>query len=491
MNRPIRTLAVGCLLLFAALLINANYVQVIRANDLNDAAANKRARDAECSRERGPILVGGEPVARSVPSNDSLQFQRRYTNWPMYANLTGFFSCIYGTTGIENTENSLLSGSDERLFVNRMIDLVGNDQPKGGSVTLTIDPKAQQAALSGLQDLQAQYGPTKGAVVALDPTSGAILAMVTQPSYNPNLIASHDPTLAKQAFESVVNDPDDRGLNRATQLTYPPGSTFKLVTASAALSNGYTPESTVKGGTVFDLPGSSDTIKNENGSDCGGSEISLTTALEVSCNVAFADLGVKLGAETLQEQAEKYGFNDDILDELPSAESVYPDANDLDEAQTALTAIGQYDDRATPLQMAMVGAGIANGGAVMKPYIVQNVRAPNDLQTLDEASPEVLHQAVSGSVADQLTQMMVDVVDNGTGTNARIPNVSVAGKTGTANSAEDKAPYAWMVTFAPADDPQVAVAVLVEQTGVGRDEISGNGLAGPIARSVMEAVINE
>ncbi len=345
MNRPIRTLAVGCLLLFAALLINANYVQVIKANDLNDAAANKRARDAECSRERGPILVGGEPVARSVPSNDSLQFQRRYTNWPMYANLTGYFSCIYGTTGIENTENSLLSGSDERLFVNRMIDLVGNDQPKGGSVTLTIDPKAQQAALSGLQDLQAQYGPTKGAVVALDPTSGAILAMVTQPSYNPNLIASHDPTLAKRAFESVVNDPDDRGLNRAAQLTYPPGSTFKLVTASAALSNGYTPESTVKGGTVFDLPGSSDTIKNENGSDCGGSEISLTTALEVSCNVAFADLGVKLGAETLQEQAEKYGFNDDILDELPSAESVYPDANDLDEAQTALTAIGQYDDR--------------------------------------------------------------------------------------------------------------------------------------------------
>ena len=315
--------------------------------------------------------------------------------------------------------------------------------------------------------------------------------MVTQPSYNPNLIASHDPDAGQAGFESVVNDPDDRGLNRAAQLTYPPGSTFKLVTASAALSNGYTPESTVKGGTVFDLPGSSDTIKNENGSDCGGSEISLTTALEVSCNVAFADLGVKLGAETLQEQAEKYGFNDDILDELPSAESVFPDANDLDEAQTALTAIGQYDDRATPLQMAMVGAGIANGGAVMKPYIVQNVRAPNDLQTLDEASPEVLHQAISGSVADQLTQMMVDVVDNGTGTNARIPNVSVAGKTGTANSAEDKAPYAWMVTFAPADDPQVAVAVLVEQTGVGRDEISGNGLAGPIARSVMEAVINE
>jgi peptidoglycan glycosyltransferase len=410
--------------------------------------------------------------------------------WQQYANITGYFSCIYGTTGIENTENPLLSGSDERLFVNRMIDLVGNEQPKGGSVQLTIDPKAQQAAYDGLQNLQRQYGPTKGAVVALDPSTGAVLAMATQPTYNPNLIATHDPEAAKRAFEALVHAPDNRGLNRGAQLTYPPGSTFKMVTASAALSNGYTPESTVKGGSVFDMPGSSDTIKNENGSDCGGDEISLTHALEVSCNVAFADLGVKLGASTLQDQAEKYGFNDDVLDDLPSAVSVYPDASTLDEAQTSLTAIGQYDDRATPLQMAMVGAGIANGGAVMKPYVVQQVRAPNDLETLDEAEPEVLHQAISSSVADQLTQMMVDVVENGTGTNSRIPGVSVAGKTGTANSAEDRAPYAWMVAFAPADDPKVAVAVLVEQTGVGRDEISGNGLAGPIARSVMEAVIN-
>ncbi len=490
MNKPIRTLAVGCLLLFAMLLINVNYVQVIEASSLNDASSNKRARDAECSRERGPILVGGTPIARSVPSNDSLKFQRRYTNPPMFANLTGYFSCIYGTTGVESTENSVLSGSDERLFVNRMIDLVGNDQPKGGSVLLTIDPKAQQAALDGLQALSSQYGPTKGSVVALDPQSGAILAMVTQPSYNPNLIATHDPGAAKRAFDSLVASPDDRGLNRGAQLTYPPGSTFKLITASAALSNGYTPDSTVKGGTVFDLPGSSDTIKNENGSNCGGNEITLTKALEVSCNVSFADLGVKLGASTLQDQAEKYGFNDDILDELPAATSVYPEASQIDEAQTALTAIGQYDDRATPLQMAMVAGGIANGGAVMKPYIVREVRAPNNLETLDEANPEVLHQAVSSSVADQLTQMMVDVVDQGTGSNSRIPGISVAGKTGTANSAEDRAPYAWMVAFAPANDPQVAVAVLVEQTGIGRDEITGNGLAGPIAKAVMEAVIN-
>ena len=487
MNKPIRALAVGCLLLFGLLLVNINYVQVLKANTLNDASANTRARDAECSRERGPILVDGETVARSVPSNDNLKFQRRYTDWPLYANLTGFFSCIYGTTAVENTQNSVLSGSDERLFVNRMIDLVGNDQPKGGSVLLTIDPKAQKAAYDGLQNLEKNYGPTKGAVVALDPKTGAILAMVTQPTYNPNLIASHDPKKAKRAYDAMVNSPDDRGLNRAAQEIYPPGSTFKLITSAAALSNGYTPDSSVKGGSVFDLPGSSDTLKNENGESCGPSQITLTKALEISCNVAFADLGVKLGASTLQDQAEKFGFNDDILDELPAATSVYP--TNLDEAQTALTAIGQFDVAASPLQMAMVAAGIANGGAVMKPYIVQQVRSP-DLQTLQEADPQVLHQAVSGQVADELTQMMVDVVDSGTGTNTQIPGISVAGKTGTANSDNNRAPYAWMVTFAPADDPQVAVAVIVEQTGVARDEVSGNGLAGPIAKDVMEAVIN-
>ncbi len=483
MNRPIRTLAIGCLVLFAMLLINLNYVQVIKANDLNDASANKRARDAECSRERGPILVAGDTVARSVPSNDSLEFLRRYSDPELYAPVTGFFSCIYGTTAVENTENSILSGSDERLFVNRMIDLVGNDQPKGGSVLLTINAKAQEAALQGLTALP---GDTKGAVVALDPDTGAILAMVTQPTYNPNWIATHNAEAAKRAYDRLNRDPEKPMLNRSAQEIYPPGSTFKLITAATALSNGYTPETTVKGGPVLELPQSSDTIQNENGSDCGGSQITLTQALQVSCNVSFADLGLKLGADKLQDQAEKFGFNEDVLDELPSATSVFP--TELDEPQTALSAIGQYDVAATPLQMAMVAAGIANDGAVMRPYVVQQVRSP-DLEVLDEADPQVLHQAISSSVSSDLTQMMVEVVEAGTGINAQIPGVSVAGKTGTANSAEDRAPYAWMVTFAPADSPQVAVAVLVEQTGVNRDEISGNGLAGPIARSVMEAVI--
>ncbi|MGI8434210.1 MAG: peptidoglycan D,D-transpeptidase FtsI family protein [Nocardioidaceae bacterium] len=483
MNKPIRVLALASLVLFALLLLNVNYVQVFRAGDLNDDNGNRRARDADCSRERGPILVDGDTVARSIPSDDDLEFQRTYSQPKLYASVTGYFSCVYGTTAVENSQNSVLSGSDSRLFVDRFLDLMGNDQPKGGSVLLTIDSAAQQAAADGLDALP---GDTKGAVVALDPDTGAILAMVSSPTYDPNDLASHDFSAARDSYEQLLNGPEDKLTNRATQQVYPPGSTFKLVVAAAALSNGYAPTSIVKGGTSLDLPQTSHDLTNENGSDCGGKEITLTQALVVSCNVAFGDLGLKLGADTLRQQAEEFGFGDDVLDELPAAASVFP--SDLDTPQTALSAIGQFDVAASPLQMAMVAAGIANGGAVMRPYVVQEVRSPG-LDVLDKAQPEVLHQAISGSVADDLTQMMVDVVESGTGTPAQIEGVSVAGKTGTANSSATRSPYAWMVAFAPADDPQVAVAVLIEQTGVDRADITGGGLAGPIAADVMQAVI--
>jgi peptidoglycan glycosyltransferase len=484
MNRQIRTLAVGCFVLFALLLINVNYVQVFQAGDLNDRNTNKRARDAECSRERGPIMVGDETIVRSDPSNDSLKFLRTYTDPALYAPVTGYFSCTYGTSGIENSQNSVLSGSDERLFVNRVIDMVGNEQPKGGSVLLTLNPKAQRAALDGLEALP---GDTRGAAVAIDPETGAILAMVSTPTYDPNELAAHDLDAVTRAWERLTSEGGDtRFLNRAAQEIYPPGSTFKLVVAAAALSNGYSPNSRVKGGTALDLPQTPLTLRNENNGNCGGTEITLTQALAISCNVAFGDLGLKLGAETLQEQAELFGFNEDYLDEIPIADSVFP--SDIDEPQTAFSSIGQFDVAATPLQMAMVTAGIANDGAVMRPYLVQEVRTP-DAELLEEADPEVLQQAISSSVADDLTQMMVEVVENGTGGQARIDGIAVAGKTGTANSSPDQPPYAWMVTFAPADDPQVAVAVMIEQTGVPRDQITGGGLAGPIAADIMRAVI--
>ncbi len=488
MNKPIRTMAIVCLTLFLALLVNSTYLQYIRADELNSRSDNKRVRDAEFSRERGAILVSGTSVAESVPVDDQFEFQRRYPQPLKYAHLTGYFSYIYGRSGVEQSHNDILSGSDPRLFVKRVVDMFGNAEPKGGDVTLTIDPLAQTAAFDGLRDL----GGTgiKGSVVALDPSTGAILAMVSSPAYDPNELASHRLGQVTEAWKRL-NAADDRPmLNRGIQEVFPPGSTFKLVTAAAALSSGqYTPESLVPGGATLDLPLTDAVLPNDSGTDCGGSRVTLTQALRVSCNVAFGWLGMEIGDDALREQAEKFGFGDVYLDDLPGqAESRFP--GDPDEPQTALSAIGQFDVAATPLQMAMVVAGIANGGTVMKPYLVDEVRSP-DLDVLDKAGPEPYRNAVSSSVARDLTQMMIDVVDNGTGTTAQIPGIKVAGKTGTAQTSADRNPYAWFVSFAPADDPQVAVAVLIEDAGVARDAISGSGLAAPIAKRVMEAVIGQ
>jgi peptidoglycan glycosyltransferase len=486
MNKPIRAMSIFCLLLFVALLLNVTYLQYVDAGKLNSRADNKRVRDAEFSRKRGAIVAGGDSVAESVKTNDRYVYQRVYRQPKKYAHVTGYYSYIYGRTGVEASENQILSGSDPRLFVNRVVDMVGNSQPKGGSVTLTLDPKAQTAAYDGLRALGKNV---QGAVVALEPSTGKVLAMVSSPSFDPNRLASHDFREVQQAGKQLLADPDKPLLNRAIQEIYPPGSTFKLVTAAAALSSGqYTPDTLVKGGPRLDLPQTSTDLVNENGSTCGGDPITLTQALEVSCNVSFGSIGLRLGDDALRAQAEKFGFGQTYLQDLDGqVASHFPKHPDAPE--TALSAIGQFDVAATPLQMAMVAAGIANGGTLMRPYVVDEVRAP-DLSVLDKTRPEAYRSnAVSSSVAHQLTQMMIEVVDNGTGTTAQIPGIKVAGKTGTAQSSPSRPPYAWFVSFAPADDPKVAVAVLVEDAGVARDAISGSGLAAPIAKRVMEAVI--
>jgi peptidoglycan glycosyltransferase len=408
----------------------------------------------------------------------------------MYAQITGFFSRDWGVGGIEATQNSILSGDDSKLFVNRVIDLVGNDDPQGGSVSLTINPKAQKAAYDGLQALGENV---RGAVVALEPSTGKVLAMVSSPSYDPNRLAGHDFTKVSDAHKALLANDLQPLNNRAIETVLPPGSTFKLVTAAAALESGkYQPDTMVPGGASLKLPQSSTTLPNENGGSCGGDKITLTRALQVSCNVAFGSVGLKLGADALQQQAEKFGWGqtpfhdlDDSLTRQAASKFPHPDA-----PQTALSAIGQWEVSATPLQMAMVGAGIANNGTVMKPYLVDEVRS-HDLEVLDKTDPQPLTpNAISAATAKSLTDMMVAVVDNGTAVNAQIPGVKVAGKTGTAQSEANRPPYAWFVSFAPADNPTVAVAVLVQDAGVDRDAISGNGLAAPIAKSVMEAVLN-
>ncbi|MDQ6933816.1 MAG: penicillin-binding protein 2 [Actinomycetota bacterium] len=494
MNKPIRNLAAACMVLFVLLLANATYLQYWQADKLTSLAVhpdNIRVRDADFSRKRGSILVAGKAIAESNPSHDAYTYQRVYPRGREFAQLTGFFSRDWGLGGIESTQNSILSGNDSKLFVTRIVDLADNHTPAGGSVSLTINPAAQKAAYDGLQALGKNV---QGAVVALQPSTGKVLAMVSSPTYDPNRLASHDFASVGKAKIALENNKLQPLENRALSAVLPPGSAFKLVTASAALASGkYQPSSRVPGGATLNLPLTTHVLTNENGRSCGGATITLTQALQVSCNVSFGSVGMSVGASALRSQAQKYGFGQrnfhDLDDALTrQAVSIFP--AHLDAPQTALSAIGQYDVAATPLQMAMVGAGIANGGTVMRPYLVDEVRSPN-LDVIDKATPTAIpgQPAVSSNVASELTQMMVAVVDSGTATTAQIPGVKVAGKTGTAQSAPSRPPYAWFVSFAPAGNPQVAVCVLVQDAGVARNAISGSGLAAPIAKKVMEAVI--
>lgn len=487
MNRPIRFVAVACLVMFLALLVNVNYVQFVQAESLNNKNGNRRVTNEQFARDRGPILVGGEPVAESTRVDDVYKFQRTYTDGPLYAPITGYFSYIYGRGGLEHSQNAVLSGSDNRLFVSRVVDILANKQPKGGSIETTIDPLAQSVAATGLARLGKN---TRGAVVALRPATGEVLAMASQPSYDPAELASHDLGSVQAAWERMDADPEKPMLNRATQQTLPPGSTFKLVTAAAALKQlRIEPEDLVEAGAKLSFPGITYTLGNHDRGNCGGNQITFQHALEVSCNVAFGRLAGEIGTEALADQARSFGFGSDIMTGLPTSPSRFPTGH-LEPAQLAQSGIGQYDVAATPLQMAVVAGAIGNRGEVMRPYVVQTVRAPN-LRPLEQTHPELYGRAMDPTDAAKLTDMMVSTVQRGTAVAARIPGMDVAGKTGTAQSTKSRPPYAWFVAFAPAQNPDVAVAVVVESSSTARSEIAGGRLAGPIARSVMQAVVAE
>ena len=479
MIRPIRRLSVVLGLLLVALLVNVTVIQVVLAGDLRDRPGNQRVLLEEYSRERGPILVGANPVARSKETGDALQYLRVYGNGPLYAPVTGFYSLVYGATGLERTENKILTGRSDLLVVDRIDQLFAGQRPKGGAVSTTIDARAQKAAFAGLQG-------KRGAVVAIEPSTGRILASVQMPSFDPNVLSSHDPATIREYYATLEADPARPLLNRPIVALNPPGSTFKLVTAAAALASGrFTPDSILPGPRTYQLPLSTHKIRNWSGQACGPDGlVTLRQALAVSCNTAFAWLGNQLGDDALRKQAETMGFGTSFEIPLRAAASLFP--ADPDEAQTAMSAIGQFDVRATALQMAMVAAAIANNGITMNPYLVQEVRGP-DLAILQTTDPRLFDTALKPLYATQLTDMMVNVVDNGTGSNAQIPGVRVAGKTGTAQTGNDNPAVAWFVAFAPAASPQVAVAVVVEDAGA--PEVSGNQLAAPIAKAVIEAVL--
>ena len=479
MTRPIRRIAFVLSLLLIAVLVNITIIQVVLADDYRDRPGNQRVLLEEYSRERGPILVGPNPAARSKETGDTLKYLRIYSDGPLYAPVTGFYSLVYGATGLERTENRILTGRSSLFVVDRAEQLFAGRQPVGGAVSTTIDARAQKAAFNGLRG-------KKGAVVAIEPATGRILASVQSPSFDPNLLSSHDPAAIRDYYAELEADPARPLLNRPIVSLNPPGSTFKLVTAAAALASGrFTPDSVLPGPRTYQLPGSTKKLRNWNLQECGpDGRVTLRDALAISCNTAFAWLGNELGADALRRQAQLMGFDNAFEIPLRAATSRFPE--DPDEAQTALSAIGQYDVRSTALQMAMVGAAIGNAGRTMTPYLVQEVRGP-DLAIVQTTEPLAFADAMTPANALLLAEMMVGVVENGTGSNVAIPGVRVAGKTGTAQTGNDNPSVAWFVAFAPAQAPEVAVAVVVEDAGAA--EVSGNALAAPIARAVIEAVL--
>jgi penicillin-binding protein A len=475
MNRSLRRVALAALLMFLALLVNANVVQVGQAESLKNNPDNHRILYSEYSHRRGAIVVDSHAVALSKRVHDQYKYLRTYPGGAAYAPLTGYYSFNYGSTGIESAENEILSGDSDKLFVRRLSDYFTGRTPQGGAVVLTIEDKVQQAAYQALSG-------KRGAVVALDPRTGAILALATAPSYDPSQLATHDFRQVTAAYRQLARDPGSPLLDRAVSQTYPPGSTFKVITTAAALSSGrFSPSSQLPAPNELSLPQTTHKLQNFQGEQCnGGRDISLADALRVSCNTAFGGLGLRLGQNEIRKQANAFGFDHALSIPMGVARSIYPD--NISRPEVAFSAIGQDSDVVTPLQMAMVAAGVANGGVVMAPYLVAKTLAP-DLSTLSTANPSEFTRATSSTVADQLTQMMQAVVSRGTGTAAQIPGVTVAGKTGTAENQPGQPTHAWFIGFAPAQNPQVAVAVLIEHGGV------GGVTAAPIARQVMQAVL--
>ena len=487
MNGPLRRIALVMFVLFGALFVNINYLQVLRADELANDNRNTRKLIEEYDLQRGSMLVGrgGQQVeiARSVETDGRYRFERRYPEGELYAHLTGFYSIVYGRNALEDTANDLLVGDAPEAFARNLSTFLAGRERQGDDIVLTIQPRVQEAAREAL-------GDREGAVVALNPRNGAVLAVWANPTYDPNELTTFDRAAATEYWEAT----EQARRNRALRETYPPGSTFKLVTAAAALEGGAQPDDTFPDPQDYTPPLTTRAIPNFGGGLCnGGSPLTLTQALAVSCNTVFARLGNDVGPEALVEQAERFGLNQDWESFLNAVPSAIP--TELDPPATAQSAIGQRDVRVTPLQMAMISAAIANDGVLMRPRVIDRVQQ-FDGRVVREFDPEPLSfagaddgQAISADTAAALQEMMHAVVTNGSGGGAAIGGVEVAGKTGTAQVAAGTNPTVWFTGFAPLNDPEVAVAVVVPNGGDVGAEATGGAVAAPIAGAVMEAAL--
>jgi penicillin-binding protein A len=490
MNKAILRISLACLAMFVLLLINVNYVQAFEVNSLADKPLNSRVFDEQFTYQRGSIVADGDNtnfvIAKSVPVKGTNTYRRDYPAGPEYAPVTGY-DTIYGQSGIEDAENKELNGSDPRLAVRNLTSLLTGKQKQGATVSLTISPTAQNAAYQALLN----DGGHPAAVVALNPQTGAVLAMASYPSYNPNLLTTLDGTQLDKIDNQLLRAPGNPLLNRAIQATFPPGSSFKIVTSSAALSHHKvaSPSTLVPAPQPLKLP-NGNLLNNDGDITCGDGHPPMIEAFYLSCNTAFANIGIKVTAPTLRDQASLFGMNKPLDIPLAVVPSVIPPVPDNDPSFTAMSAIGQFDDQVTPLQEAMFASAIANHGKLMTPYMVQQVIGPG-LSVIQSASPALLSQPVSSTVASQVQSMMLQVTQNPNGTayqTAGPPATSIViyGKTGTAengvnNSATDDAVFSCFVPAGSGQPFPIAVGVIVKGGGFGADA------AAPIAVSIIKA----
>lgn len=485
MNQAIRNSWMAAIAMFALIFGAISYVQVVGADELKANAWNNRAALQNYCNDRGTIIVAGTPVAQSVAGSEGCKFQREYTEPELYAGVTGYYSRSYAKTGLEFAMDQELAGSSDQLFLDRIGQLFLGNQPKGASVELTLDPALQKLAYDLIPDGQL------GSIVVTNPKTGDILAMVSKPSYDPNLVATQDPQ-AEEANIAELNTIPGINLNQSvsgpTGALLAPGSVFKLVDTAAALASGkYNKDSVLPNPAEMSFPGIQYKLPNYAGGNCyAQNTASFAFALQQSCNTPFASIALDLGQQAIVDQAEKFGFNQDLGDQLKLQYAMSDFPKDQEGPALAQSSIGQRDVKATPLQIGLMTAALANGGIQMKPNLIKAVRSP-DLRVLSEPKPEVLRTSTTPEIARQITDWMTSVVTTGIAGGAAVPGFQVAGKTGTAEVGTDGLNNAWFTGFAPANDPQVAVTIVMQDV----DITTGAKLTSPNAKKIFEAVLKK
>lgn len=487
MNSKIRRLAVGVLVCYLILFVQLNILQVGKQRELAADSRNDRKTIRDFNRPRGAIVsADGVVLARSVDdavTTDEFRLQREYPTQDLFANITGYYSLGFGSTQLERTMDDVLMGDTTQQQVKALTGLLGGRNGATGSVAVTLRSDVQDLARSLL-------GEREGSIVVMDPVTGAILAMYSWPSFDPNLVAEHNTEHVNAVLTFLQANPGKPLLANAYQERYMPGSAFKVITTAIALQNGVTSfERPFADENQWIPPQTTDPVQNYGGTTCGGSMVEVFFR---SCNIPFAQLATELGPQRMVDGTKAWGIGDKLPIDLPGAvASSFGEVDDFTDSLPllAIGGFGQANDVMVPLHMAMVASAVANDGQMMRPYVV-DATLYNDGTVIDRTEPAVWRTPMDPSTAGQLKALMIEVVNLGTGRTMQLTNgIQAAAKTGTAQlnaAGEPQRSHAWIIGFAPAEAPKYAVAVMLKGT---TDEISastGGKIAGPMAKQIFD-----